>query len=296
MTATAPEQQQDATGRNAAIAALVTGYATQAGALRENLLLQVATLWKALGTYRTPQMSTFTNLFLPILTGAEQQMSALTAGYLAQHRALSLGTTVSPSPVRASEVTGPATRNGVAPLRVYERPFHQVWRDIGAGKNPTDAIDQGLTYAQNLASTDLQRTKQLTSQKVLKQVRGVIGYRRVLEGTYSCGLCIVASTQLYRKSQLLPIHPGCDCGVDPVYRDEGTPTYGVINMPLPQDVHAAIEEAFGASSPAAREIPGAILKGKPIEYRNVLVTHEHGELGPVIAVKGRHFIGPSDLS
>lgn len=294
MTTTATERQASS---NPALMALVTGYAAQAATLRANLLAQVAELWNALGSYRTQQMSTFTKLFVPILTGAEQQMSALTSGYLAQHRALSLGTTVSPSSVKASTVTGSATRNGVDPTEVYERPFHQVWRDIGAGKDPSKAIDEGLTYAQNLAATDLQRTKQLTSQQAMKPVRGVVGYRRVLEGTYSCGLCIVASTQLYRKSDLLPIHPGCDCGIDPVYRDEHHPTEGrVINLPQLQDIHAAIEETFGQSSPAARKIPGALVGGKPVNYRDVIVTHEHGELGPVIAVKGRHFAGPSDLS
>ena len=33
----------------------------------------------------------------------------------------------------------------------------------------------------------------------------------------------------------------------------------------------------------------------PVAYRDVLVSHEHGELGPVLAVKGRPFQGPNDL-
>lgn len=54
----------------------------------------------------------------------------------------------------------------------------------------------------------------------------VIGYRRVVhpelsKNGVSCGLCIVASTMEYRKSDLLPIHSGCNCEVCEIYSKDG---------------------------------------------------------------------------
>lgn len=49
----------------------------------------------------------------------------------------------------------------------------------------------------------------------------IIGYRRVVhpernESGQSCGLCVVASTRIYKKSNLRPIHDNCKCEVVPV--------------------------------------------------------------------------------
>jgi hypothetical protein len=31
-------------------------------------------------------------------------------------------------------------------------------------------------------------------------------------------------------------------------------------------------------------------------YRDLIVTHHHGELGPVLAVRGQHFDGPGSIA
>lgn len=54
----------------------------------------------------------------------------------------------------------------------------------------------------------------------------VIGYRRVVhpelsKSGQSCGLCIVASTMQYKKSELLPIHSGCNCETCEIYSKDG---------------------------------------------------------------------------
>lgn len=281
--------------RGPQLLALVAAYGAASTTLRTNLLSHVGNLWKQLGSYRNADMAKFIRQIVPVIQGAEQQMAANTAAFIAQQRQIALGGTATPAAVRLADVTGRATRNGTAPAEVYGRPFHQVWRDIGAGKNPTQAIDEGLTYVQNLAATDLQRTKQLTGQKIVSADRKAIGTRRILEGDHSCGLCIVASTMFYIKKELLPIHPGCDCGQEVIYADEAS-HLRALNLGRLQDVHQAIADAFGRDSSAARTIPGALVAGKPVAYKDVLVTHEHGELGPILAVRGQHFTGPSDLS
>lgn len=54
----------------------------------------------------------------------------------------------------------------------------------------------------------------------------VVGYRRVVhpelsKSGHSCGLCIVASTMLYKRGDLMPIHSGCNCETVEVYMLNG---------------------------------------------------------------------------
>ena len=132
-----------------------------------------------------------------------------------------------------------------------------------------------------MAATDLQLAKTHTTRAVLSGKDNVVGYRRVLTGRESCALCAVAATQRYRKDRLLPIHDGCDCGVAPIYgdRDPGQ----VIDPDQLEGIKASLAERFGDDS------------GEVADYRKAIVVHEHGELGPVIAVRGQHFTGPDDL-
>jgi hypothetical protein len=53
-----------------------------------------------------------------------------------------------------------------------------------------------------------------------------------------------------------------------------------------ESVHERIEERFGVSDAGARD---------PIDYRDALIVHEHGEIGPVLAVRGQKFTGPNDI-
>jgi hypothetical protein len=275
------------------IVAIAAAYQRQTRALRDQVEQYIEALWRSLGIYRDPQKATFVKEITPVILGAEKQMLSLTSAYMASNRQLTIGGTSTPARVTPSKLTGSATRNGVSPEEVYGRPFHKVWRDLGNNVEPDRAIARGLTNAKQAASSDLQRTKVLTSQEIISGDPKATWFERILEGSHSCGLCIVASTQRYRKQKLLPMHPGCDCGVQCHY---GDPSQEPLNLPRLQDVHQAIENTFGQSSSAAREIPDTYVDGKPVKYKDVLVVHEHGELGPVLAVKGHRFTGPDDLA
>ena len=79
----------------------------------------------------------------------------------------------------------------------------------------------------------------------------VIGYRRVVhpelsKSGQSCGLCIVASTMEYKKSDLLPIHSGCNCETCEIYSKDGKiydPGH-IINM---EDLEVFYREAKGST-------------------------------------------------
>lgn len=299
-------------------AAIITAYQAATIALRLRLTNYLTGIWKSLGTYRNQQMGQWTTTVVPVVEAAASQMATMTSGYLSAMEQIHTPGLATPVPV--GPVTIGQLRNGADPDEVYGRPFHAVWRDISAGQaqrdahfdwaGPTeqdpvqpalpddsfidDAIQSGLERAVLTAQTDVQLAKTQTSQEVLAQDQHVVGYRRVLEGAYSCGLCIIASTQRYHVHDLMPIHPGCDCEVAPIYGDSDPGR--LINAQHLGDAHAAIQERFGKSSSSARAIPGQFAKGKPLLYRDVLISHEHGEIGPVLGIRGQKFTGPSDLS
>lgn len=282
---------------DAAAVAVIGAYQRQSMEIRQQLGDFIRAFWAALGVYREPQMRDFTAHVVPMVVGAQRHMSAVTSAYLGQQRLLATGSS-RPVSVNPAEVTGSAVRNGAPMSEVYGRPFHLVWRELGAAKEldtPAEdyvdkAIQHGLDRAVNLALTDLQLAKTHTTNRVVSNDVKATGYRRVLEGPHSCGKCIVASTHHYQKAKLLPIHPGCDCSVAPTYGDNDPGL--AANASHLSDVHAAIEAAFGRSSAGARVIPGQ----GGLKYSDVLIEHHDGEIGPVLAVRGHKFTGPSDIA
>lgn len=304
------EQQQSDQQRAAEFATAMAAYQAQTVALRARLEAFIRRLWASLGTYREPQMRRFITQVLPAVAGAQSAMLALTAANLATQRQIALGVAFRPTAVNRVKVTGAAARNGVDPREVYGRPFHLVWRQLDELPREPGSIDKaieaGLNRAVQTALTDVQLAKRSTALQVIGHDDRIVGYRRVLEGPHSCGLCLVASTQRYHREKLLPMHPACDCSVaaiwgrsDPGQLIAATANIDGKHVPIADlpDIHDRIEQEFGRSSSGARIIPGARdAKGRIIRYQDVLVTHDHGELGPVLGVAGRPFLGPDDLA
>jgi hypothetical protein len=295
--------------RAAEFAAALAAYQARTAVLRTQVEAYVRRLWSSLGSYRNADMTRFVQQVLPFVAGAQQTMTALTVANLARQAEIALGTAVKPAAVDVKKTTGSAARNGAAMAAVYGRPFHLVWRLLDELPREPGMVDQaiqaGADRAVDLALDDQQLAKQHTALEVLGQDDKVVGYRRVLEGPHSCGLCIVSATQRYHKEQLLAIHGGCDCSVAAIWGDSDpgqtiAATARVDGRLVPvadlPDVHERIEQRFGRSGSSARIIPGARdANGRILKYRDVLVTHDHGELGPVLAVKGHPFLGPTDL-
>ncbi len=94
------------------------------------------------------------------------------------------------------------------------------------------------------------------------------GYRRVLHPELSeygsCGLCVVASTRVYKKSELMPMHNLCKCEVVVVYTDADPG-----NQINDEDLDVFYNEAGFSTSREA-------LKQQTYE------VFDHPELGPVL--------------
>lgn len=267
-------------------------YRRQERALRLRTVGTVAALWGSLTSWREPDIDRFAAGASAAVTGGQQATAALTAAYLG-----AMESAVTRSPVRApalapSEIRDDALR-GVPALEVYRRSGPTVWSALAAGRQVSAAVELGRMRVLSMAESDLQLAKTHASRHFMR-TRGIQGYRRVIRGPETCALCIVASTQRYHSDELMPIHPGCDCHVAPIV---GTQDPGwVIDPDALEGVHLRIAERFGKFTEGARQIPGSDAEfGEFVKYRDVLVTHSHGELGPILAVRGHQFTGPSDL-
>lgn len=251
--------------------------------IRTSLLQFVLGTFDGLGSWRDGDIDGFVTAVVPALLGAQRQVGSLADAYIAAMLSDMLGRAVRPTGIRV--LTGAALRGGVDPAEVYARPIRTIWKALKAGRDFPDALAQGRNRALTLAGTDLQLAKTHAMRSLLSSNGRIVGYRRVLTGTRSCGLCVVASTQRYHKADLMPVHPSCDCNVAPIVGDHDPGQ--VINGGLLDDVHSRIQDRFGTASTTGRG---------PADYRDLLVTHEHGELGPVLARRGDAFTGPDDLA
>lgn len=174
----------------------------------------------------------------------------------------------------ASAVVGSA-RYGVTASEAYDRlPRHYRY-----------SVAKGLTAAEALRSTVDRSRRMLMMDAILasrEKFRSIFsanadvvqGYRRVLRPelskTGSCGLCVVASDNVYSVEDLMPIHAGCNCAVAPIIGD---------NDPGRDLNDEDISLIYGVASPG--RVVGAPTKS---ELTGVRVTvDEHGEYGPVLA-------------
>ncbi|WP_459750997.1 hypothetical protein [Streptomyces sennicomposti] len=216
-----------------------------------------------------------------ILAG-ERQIATLTASYLEQlYREID-----GRSPrvtLDLDTVTGRALRD-VDPAKVYTRPFKQVWTALSEEAAFDDALGQGEHRLETLIKTDLQLARTHTVREVSAGMPRFKYTVRELQGEYDCALCIVASTQRYMKENLAPIHPGCDCLVKTVTADYDPGQ--IIDEEKLQQIHDAVEAALGQSDRSARAV----------DYRKILVTNDHGEIGPILGFAGQHFTSRTDIN
>lgn len=267
-----------------AAAAILTGYQRSSLDTRNRIVATVVALWRSLRSWRDPDIDEFVRQVVPIVAGGQQQVAALTAAYLREQRLQATGSVGSRRVPRPADVTGAAVRNGVEPETVYHRAGVQVWADLADGKPLAEAVEAGLRRAVVSAEIDLQLAKTHTAQDIVENDQETTGYLRVLNGEKNCALCILASTQRYHKKDLLPIHPGCDCGVAPLYGDEGLEH--VQDRDLIESVHKAIEDRFGSAGRG----------GRLVDYRKLLLVQDHGEYGPVLTWASHAFTGPQALA
>lgn len=247
-------------------------YETAVAALRARIVAYAAAVW-ATATLTDEMVSRLVDVFAPAVMAAQLQVANLTSVYLAA------ATATTPLPVNDIVALGRGMPSDV----VYSRPVITARTLISKGKTANEAFDAGYRRLESLATTDLQMAKVRQADASLAHA-GVTHYRRVPKGAGTCAMCLIASTKRYNTGNLAPIHPGCDCGVDVI--PAGLDLDDVLDVDLLNATHAKVDEFAGVADRG----------GRAVDYRKLIITKEHGEIGPLVTWKGDHFDSPADIS
>lgn len=208
--------------------------------------------------------------------------AVIAAGLAAQYVATTTGI-ITGDPVSAPNLILAALRNGADMAKVYERPAKLFRRLRAQGVSPEDAFARAMQLASAITDTNMtlaQRAAYTGALEKLQGSAGITGFRRILHPelsrTGSCGLCIVASDNVYKVSQLMPLHNLCKCTVLPIIGSLD-PGNSLNNLTL-ADLYAAAGSTHGHD-----------LKNTKV------VVRQHGEYGPVLVFKGQQFTSLDDL-
>lgn len=248
-----------------AVTELIAAYGTRYDTIRSLTSAAVERAWRQLAGPEKDRAAEFIAAAVVAVEAGQQATVELVDAYMAAYLTEVTGEGVGPLGLAAELLSGAATRAGVDPASVYERPVITLRRLLSEGVGYATAFDQAAGRATSTASTDVVLAHRAAATEVMS-ARNIAGYRRVLTGA-SCRLCATASTQRYHGGNLMPIHSHCDCRIAPIV---GTEDPGrVINRPMLDALKA---------QPGLRT-----------------AVHEHGELGPVLTDRADHFTGPSQI-
>lgn len=218
-------------------------------------------------------------------TALRRALSAITQDVLA---AAPTAATGAPPPLRpgdAGRATGAAARASTIaldPAVPYERLISYYRYQISDGQPTPAAFQKVLERAAKVVDTDISLAHRAQAARFMTRRNVRTGYRRVLrpelgKGGPPCGLCVVAADRVYTYQELLPLHPGCRCGVVAV-GDRADPGFSINAA----DLKAIYEAAGGNTRELLRQI-------------RVQIT-EHGELGPLLINADQHFRDPRDVA
>lgn len=247
---------------------LAEAYDAQVHAIRTQITAFGEAYWDSLPHYRASAVEDMIEAITPRVIAGQLRVADLTRAYLARC-AVELGWKVVLPPIDQDEIIG---ARGVDPRTVYRRPAVDVYTALAAGKPLPQAAAEGRLRLTQLIGGDMQLAKTHASRQSMRAYPSAgQHYRRVLTGRENCALCVVASTQRYHRGDLMPIHPGCDCGVQPL--PPGLAVDQVIDEDLLEQVHQITEDRLGTSDRG----------GRTPDYRKLLTVREHGEYGPTLS-------------
>jgi hypothetical protein len=248
-----------------AVAAVVGSYRGAVQLVRAQTASYAAASWGQLQSYRDADIAALVGQLVPFMAGARQHTATLTDAYLAAVAARALDRPAAPVGVPA-DVVDEENLRGVDAETVYTRAGVTVWTALANGDDIEQAASSGLSRLQAMLATDLQLAMTHSARYVMTASPHVVGYERVTDG-HCCDLCELAADRVYHKADLLPIHAHCSCTVEPLFQ-----TGSAVRVPVS----------------TTGETSGQDDGDRPI-------VHMHGEIGPVLAVRGQHFTGPSDI-
>ena len=268
-------------------------YDRQVHAVRSRLVAFVLTQWNGLGSWRDADCERLIARIVPRIESGQQKIADLTDAYIRQLATTEFGT------IRNGAVITATTDNlrGIPAAEVYRRPFVSSYAALNEGKSVTAAIEAGAARLTDLVSSGTQLAKTHAARDTMSRSR-FLGYQRTLTGRENCALCVIASTQRYHRDDLSPIHPGCDCGVKPLYGEFDTQ---VIRPELLDSTYEEIATRLDHISVGqdARNLGfgKTDARGRPLsDFTDLIVSNDHGELGPVLGWRDQKFTSAADIA
>lgn len=269
--------------------ALIRAYEAQSAFIREKVVAFGLSVWAASHAYRDADVDRIVAQIVPAVQAGQLQLATLTDAYIGR---LAQKSGVAWVPSLDRSVTG---YRGVDSGVVYRRPAVDVYTALADGEGFSRAVEAGRNRLKSIVSTDLQQARNRQANRSVSQ-SGFRHYRRVLTGSEDCALCAIASTQMYSSDDLMPIHPGCDCGVEPVLDEAG---FASTSQATLLDVHDSIAERLGASELGARDLSlgKTTSSGRKVsDYTDLIVSRNHGELGPTLAWRSQKFTSEAHIA
>ncbi|MCS5487381.1 hypothetical protein NY588_09605 [Curtobacterium flaccumfaciens pv. beticola] len=271
---------------------LTAAHQATAAQIRDRTLAVTAARWDASPAYRDADIDRLIAQILPQVQAGQLATATLTNAYIGQAARIA-GMELVPATVNRDAILG---YRGVNSYDVYRRGAVTLYTALSNGSPFSLAVSYGLDRMLDIVATELQQAKNRQAQRALEQ-SGFYGYRRVLSGLENCALCAIASTQRYSKSELMPIHPGCDCGVQPVREADGPAT--ILDPYLLERTHSLIDQKLGGTDRGARDLglDKRSSAGKPLsDFTDLIVVNEHGELGPTLGWRSDKFTSAADIA
>lgn len=313
-------------------AAVITAYSTVYNRLRLLAGAQIGQLWDQIGGLDDAALERFVARAVPMMQGAETAAARLTTGYLTALRRAELGSAPSVS-LDLRGIIGANLRNGVSPAEVFARPTITARTAISQGKDFLEAVGLARQRATELAETNIILTQRATTVAMGHTDKRVVGYRRVLTGSSCTLCATASTQRYHRgQLHPIHSHCDCGVAEIYGHSDPGhvinsnllaqlkgkTTTEGVvrskgliaaqknaskantrireIRTQLPSETdpgrRARLEDRLNAWEERKRTADTAIAAHQPAP-NDAFAVHIHGELGPVLTVKGQHFDGPS---
>lgn len=248
--------------------------------------------WKGLGSWRDEDFDKLVKVLVPRIEAGQQRIADLTDAYIRRLALAEFGEIKSGLPQAASTLA----LRGVPAAEVYHRPFASAYTELARGKSVSSAVAAGADRLSSLVLSGLQLAKTHAARDTMSRTR-YESFQRTLTGRENCALCVVASTQRYTRGDLLPIHPGCDCGVKPFYTEFDKQ---VIDRPLLDETYTEIATRLDHVSVGldARDLGlgKTDARGRPLsDFTDLLITNQHGELGPLLAWRDHKFTSADDI-
>jgi hypothetical protein len=254
---------------------------------------------------------------VPIVLSGQATTVATVDAYLSLVAGAATDTSTQPVGIDPAEIIGAKARNGTPLETVYHRPFWEWERRqrelFDAVELPSTSIrratgvdrEQLRLYARSRIAqdiiTDLQLVQRDAAWARIQIDPRLPRWRRVLTGAENCPLCATAATQTYTKVRRIQLHPGCDCGIEPVIDGDALAVPNVSALPAVYERMAQMR-VRGSGISRRTDVTGPVTlhpdrlnaRFDPQDMPPVEVV-EHGELGPLLWPTGQHFTGPDDI-